>query len=260
MGLPGKAFRLFASGPSRWRARRVPPRCVLVLGVYLADKPNLAPEIALALGQSKHRVTQRWASVGTGSHRVAEMSALTAATYETPTPKFQIINTLLASEQLSAYDHVIVADDDIELPPWFMDDYIGLQEVFGFALAQPARSLQSNVDHLVTLERHSCIARQTGFVEIGPLFSMAARAFPLLLPFDESFYMGWGLDHVWPVMLRDAGLTQGIIDITPVHHRMRPVATTYSGDVARKRMSEALQGRECIDAVAKLQPLRLYRW
>jgi hypothetical protein len=188
------------------------------------------------------------------------MRQVTFAAYDAPTPKFSIVNRLLAAEDLSTYDYVIVTDDDIELPKGFLDLFIGLQATLGFALAQPARSLQSNADHAVTVERHSCIARQTRFVEIGPLFSVASSAFDLLLPFDEAFYMGWGLDHVWPVLLQRAHMTLGVIDMVPVHHRMRPVASTYSGDTARGLMSSSLVGRETIDPSDMIHPIRKLRW
>ena len=238
----------------------MPAKRILVVGIYLRDKPNLASEIASTLVSSKHSVRHLWASVGTGSERTADMQSFTVAAYDAPTPKFSIVNRLLAAEDLSGYDYVVVTDDDIELPPGFLDIYIGLQDLLGFALAQPARSLQSNADHAVTIERHSCIARQTRFVEIGPLFSVSSSAFGLLLPFDESFYMGWGLDHVWPVLLQQVHLTLGVIDMAPVHHRMRPVASTYSGDTARELMRSSLAGRTTIEASDMIHPIKKFRW
>lgn len=260
MSTLGKIFRLVAGHPALWRARSVPAKRVLVIGIYLRDKPNLAPEIVAALASTKHMITHRWASIGRGVQRAAEMASVTVAAYDAPCPKFAIVNRMLGAEDLTEYDYVLVTDDDIELPSGFLDDFIGIQDTFGFALAQPARTLQSNADHAVTVERHSCIARQTRFVEIGPLFSIASPAFELLIPFDESFYMGWGLDHVWPVLLGRAHLTLGVIDVTPVHHRMRPVASTYSADAARERMIAALHGRPAIDAAARVHALRHYRW
>lgn len=246
--------------PALVRALQIDPCAVLVVGVYMRDKPNLAPQIAADLGSRRHAVTQAWASVGSGDHGVAAMKALTRIELAEPTPKFTIVNRLLAMHDLRDFSHVIVTDDDIELPPGFVDRFIGLQQLYDFALAQPARSLQSNIDHPVTLESHARMARQTRFVEIGPLFSVAASAFPYLLPFDESFYMGWGLDHVWPLTLEKAGLKMGIVDRTPVHHRFRPVATTYSGQTAREQMAQCLDGRATIHADDTARVIRSYWW
>lgn len=260
MSTLGKAFRAVASVHAVHRARSVARRRVLVVGVFLRDRDNLAPEIVASTRSRRHEVVQCWASIGTGQQRAAEMRAHTALHFAQPLPKFAAVNRLLALHDLSAFDNVVVTDDDIELPAGFMDDFIGLQAHYRFALAQPARSQQSNIDHPVTLERHARIARQTRFVEIGPLFSVAAPAFQLLLPFDESFHMGWGLDHVWPAMLQQGGLTQGIIDLTPVHHRMRPVAATYSGAAARQKMAELLAGRATISQDDRSTHVRTLWW
>ena len=260
MGALGKTFRSVASQPLMWRARRLRGRRVLVVGIYLRNKTNLAPEIMAQLHSDKHRVAQRWASVGVGEERAAEMAAATVLSFAKPTPKFTIVNRILARENLAEYDYVLITDDDIELPDGFLDDFIGVQETLCFALAQPARTLESNVDHPVTQERHSCIARETAFVEIGPLFCVATPAFGVLMPFDESFYMGWGLDQVWPLQMKDAGLRMGVIDITPVHHRMRPVASTYSSDAARQQMVADLQGRQIVADEARVGALRFHRW
>lgn len=252
----GKGFRRVMGARALWRARRVERCRILVVGVYMRDMETLAPEVALGLASRRHEVTQAWASIGTGQHGAALMQPWTRLEFAQPVPKFTVINALLAQHDLRAFTHVVVSDDDIEFPPRFLDDYIGLQEHYGFALAQPARSVQSNIDHRVTRERHSRMARQTRFVEIGPLFSVAASAFPVLLPFDESFYMGWGLDHVWPVALARAGLTMGVIDRTPIHHRFRPVASSYPQDSARARMAESLVGRETIASRDRRHPVR----
>jgi len=242
------------------RARELPPVRVLVLGVYLLDKPNLAPEIVTALQSDRHLIDHRWAAVGTGLNRKHEMGPVSVLEFTKPVNKFTIMNQLLSEIDLKNYDYVLVSDDDIELAPRFLDDFLALQAYCGFALAQPARSKESNVDHPVTRESHMRIARQTRFVEIGPLFSVSASAFDQLLPFDDEFYMGWGLDQVWPIVLERAALTLGIIDMTPVHHRMRSVATTYSGDEARKRMKDSLRGRDCIKPKDMVRAIRTIWW
>lgn len=238
------------------RARRMQPARILVVGVYVCDKPTLAADIASGFARSRHAVTQAWASLGTGPHGVADMQAWTRLALSAPSPKFAIVNELIGGFDLREFTHLVVTDDDIEFAPGFLDDFIGLQQHYGFALAQPARSAESNIDHPITRERHTRMARQTRFVEIGPLFSMAAVAFPVMLPFDESFYMGWGLDHVWPVALAQAGLPMGVIDRTPVHHRFRPIASTYSEEAARACMADCLTGRDSIAASDRRRAIR----
>lgn len=256
----GRASRLVMGGPAVWAARRQTPQRVLVLGAYMRAKPNLAPRIAADLSLSRHHVIQSWAAVGEGVHGAVEMGSWTNIEAPQPVPKFELVNRLLKLHNLRDFTHVVVTDDDIELPNRFLDTFIGLQDRYRFALAQPARTQQSNIDHPVTLESHARIARETRFVEIGPLFSVAASAFPVILPFDERFFMGWGLDHVWPVQLGRAGLKLGIVDVTAVHHRFRPVASTYSGDQARRNMDILLAQQDIITPQDKAVPVRAHWW
>ena len=260
MSHAGRLLRRLIGAPGLYMARHCAPQHVLVLGVYMRNKPNLAPKIAADLACSRHQVTQAWAALGDGENGFAEMQKLTVMALTEPVSKFVLLNRMLRMHDLSRFTHVLVTDDDIELPPRFLDTFVGLQVRYGFALAQPARSQQSNVDHLVTLESHARMARQTRFVEIGPLFSIAAAAFPVVLPFDESFYMGWGLDHVWPVLLQRAQLTLGVVDVAAVHHRFRPVASTYSGANAREHMASLLAQRDCIAPRDMQVPLRTHWW
>jgi hypothetical protein len=52
--------------------------------------------------------------------------------------------------------------------------------------------------------------------------------------------MGWGLDFVWPMLMEKAGLRMGIVDATPIAHRMRRQVTGYNYDEAARGMSEVL--------------------
>jgi hypothetical protein len=211
---------------------------VLALGVYLCDREHLAESIAAELGRSHvFQVDQRWIALGSSPIPPA-LAAVTVAQAAGPLPKFELLNRLLRGVDLDGLDHLVVADDDIALPEGFLDRYLALVERYGFALAQPARTHDSFVDHGFVERLDGLDARQTRYVETGPLFSLQRAAFPLLLPFDETPPMGWGLDFTWPVALERAGLRLGLIDATPVGHSLRkPVAyydhaSTLSGMAA----------------------------
>jgi hypothetical protein len=181
------------------------PMNILVLGVVRIDVPNLFQEIHDELHRSQHRVTQMWA--------------------EADAPKFTMLNSLWANTSWvlkRASDYVIVIDDDIQLPHHFLDRYIEVIERYDFALAQPARTSNSTIHHPIVEQQTHCIARQTRFVEIGPLFSVRADAFDLIFPFDETSPMGWGYDFAWPVQMEQAGLKMGIVDALAVDHSFRP--------------------------------------
>ena len=216
---------------------------VLVVGVYLIDREHTTSEIAAELDRSREwTVEQKWMALGVAD--VPEgLRRITAAARTTPAPKFALVNQLLASVRLDDYAFVVVCDDDISLPPRFVDSYLELVNIHGFALAQPARTHASYIDHPFVEQLAGIDARWTRFVEIGPLFSMRRDAAALIVPFDESSPMGWGYDFAWPILLEAAGLRLGIVDATPVEHTMRRTLAYYDYDPVRACMDEYLARR-----------------
>jgi hypothetical protein len=212
---------------------------VLVAGIYLADREHLACEIAAELGRSRASVEQRWIALGK-SAVPAGLEAVTVSRAQPPQPKFSLLNGLLTPAALEPFDYLLVSDDDIALPAGFLDRYLELVTRHDLALAQPARTHDSYIDHRLVEQLDGLQARRTRFVEIGPLFSIRRDAFPLLLPFDEASPMGWGYDFVWPVTMERAGLRMGIVDATPVAHSIRKPTANYSSSGASKDMKAFL--------------------
>lgn len=216
---------------------------VLVLGVYLTEKENRALATARELAASRRwQVEQRWVALGR-SAIPAELAAFTAFRQESRKAKFVLLNRLLDAVDLERYAFVLVADDDIDLPAGFLDDYLALVVRHDLALAQPARTHGSYVDHWLVEQLDGVSARRTRFVEIGPLFSMRRDAARLLTPFSEASPMGWGYDLVWPVVLEEAGLALGIVDATPVAHDLRKPVALYDDRDAAIAMQAYLAAR-----------------
>ncbi len=222
--------RLFMAWPGRKAlagdAAAVPALRVLVLGVYMADRPHTAGHLVRTLcSEPGIDVSHRWVALfGDSSDR--ELARATPLPMQAPAPKFSLINRLLEGVDLECFDHVVVVDDDIFVRKGFLGGFLSLQRRLGFAVAQPARAWHSHFDHSLVLRRPWLAARQTRFVECGPLVSFDREAVRLLLPFDAENEM-WGMDLVWPLALERAGLSMGIIDATPVDHSFRGQATTY---------------------------------
>jgi glycosyltransferase involved in cell wall biosynthesis/TolA-binding protein len=207
---------------------------VLVAGVYLANQENTAEHIVNEMKGSKyHAVSQKWAALF-GNAVPENVKAVTALGSAEAVPKFVLLNKLLAGEALEKYDYILLCDDDIWLPPDFLDTFLFLQERYDFAVAQPARTHNSYIDHPFVEQLDGLIARRTLFVEIGPLVSIRRDAFSSLLPFDESSYMGWGYDFVWPCIIEKMGLRMGVIDAVPVDHSLRRPVKNYNYDAANK--------------------------
>jgi hypothetical protein len=231
-----------AAGGARRRiaalAQTIPPRDVLVISLH-------GPETALydaalaELGRSRHRV------------RLA-----TGSTGELTDGKFQNANTLLHG-RLPA-DWVLVMDDDVSLPPGFLDGFIALCERLGLDLAQPAQTLASHAAWHSARRAPFAVARETNFVEIGPLTAFARRAADELLPFPD-LKMGWGLDLHWAALAAQRGWRLGVIDALPVRHETRPVGHTYAGGEALEEAQRFLADRPYLDARQAGQTLRMHR-
>jgi hypothetical protein len=201
---------------------------VLVVGVYVSAMPHLAAELSKELSNSLHCVvTQAWASLGAKARDPA-LARNTTIEQHTKLAKFDLLNRLLLKVDLGSYDYILCVDDDVSVNPGFLDQYIALQQKFNFSICQPARTWTSHLDHEFVRRNPAMIARQTWFVEIGPIFSFSQDIASKLLPFNLETPMGWGYDFVWPRIVRDSGAKMGIIDQTPVDHTLRKRGALYS--------------------------------
>jgi hypothetical protein len=154
--------------------------------------------------------------------------------------KFEALNRLLP--HAAGADLVLFLDDDVQLPPDFLPQYLAFVNRLGAALAQPALTAGSYHSHPITLERKGCWARLTDFVETGPVVSMTRAFLQLVTPFPESNPMGWGLDFVWAERARQHGWMPAIIDASPVAHVYRSVGERYEKAEAWAIMEQFLEG------------------
>jgi GT2 family glycosyltransferase len=195
----------------RWRLRhairRAPRRRVLALSVERADAQNLLASTRRELLHSRHDVSLDSKTVGNAG-------------------KFENLNTLLARHSLSAYDWVLVIDDDVALPRRFLDTFLFLVEHVDLRVAQPAHRARSHAAWPVTRRRAGSLVRETAYVEIGPVTAFHASTFDVLLPFPP-LRAGWGLDAHWAAVAREHGWRIGIVDATPISHHVRRIAAFY---------------------------------
>jgi hypothetical protein len=215
-------------------------KSILVVGVYLAHQENTIEEIVKQLNQVKnYHVIQKWISLF-GDAPSQDVDAVTALKIHEQMPKFVVLNKILKAERLERYSYILIIDDDIHLSNNFIDTFLELQNKYDFALAQPARTHNSFIDHPFVEQFDGLTARRTRFIEIGPFVSIRNDVFGFLLPFDEDSPMGWGYDFVWPCLIEKAGLRMGIVDATPVDHSIRKPVKNYNYDEADKIMQEYL--------------------
>ncbi|WP_354699248.1 hypothetical protein DSM112329_04959 [Paraconexibacter sp. AEG42_29] len=171
--------------------------------------------------------------------------------------KFEHLNDQLAAHALDDHDWLLVLDDDVALPPAFLDVLIDQATRNGLKLAQPAHRLHSHAAWPVT-RRHGAGTRRTTFVEIGPVTLFHRDTFDTLLPFPQELRMGWGLDAHWAAVARDRGWPIGVVDAVPVGHTQAPAGAGYSREAAVDEARAFLAGRPYVtrDEVRSLESYR----
>ncbi len=219
-------------------ARHAPPlRRVLVLGVERPEHRALARAMRAELLRSRHDV------------HVCTRPPLARG-------KFQNLNLLLRAREggigeggnsIDDYHWLLVIDDDVQLPSGFLDRFLFLCERFSLVLAQPAHRLSSHAAWPVTRRHWRSVARETRFVEIGPITAFARATFPVLLPFPE-LRMGWGLDAHWAALARQHRWRCGVIDAVPIRHSAAPVAAAYPREDAIAEARSFLAQRPYLSA------------
>lgn len=213
---------------------------VLVIGVYLSNRQNNVDDIIDAFSDSRfYDVSQRWIALQGPASKGARH--VTMRDNVPPAPKYVLLNSLLESEDLEQFEYVITADDDIVLPRGFVDEFLFIQKKLQFCVAQPARTPNSHVDHPIVRQELDHAARQTRFVEIGPVVSFHQSAYGIVFPFDVTSPMGWGYEQVWSYEILKHEMKMGIIDNTPVDHSMRPPAAYYDMEKERERWGAFLK-------------------
>ena len=232
-------------------AAEVPRRTVLALSVYRPDSSQVEAAVK-ELRRTRHDLRLRLGSTG------AALSPLAADTAGTDLGggKFQNLNTLLEGE--GSFDWLLVFDDDVELPPHFLDRFLGVAERLDLALAQPAQTLMSHAAWRVTRRRGGSLARETRFVEIGPVTAFRRDAALELTPFPDLRY-GWGLDLHWAALARERGWRLGIVDALPVRHERSPVATAYGHEDAIEEARGFLSGRPFVRAAQAQETVATHR-
>jgi hypothetical protein len=221
-------------------ARRSPPRRrVLVLGVERPQRRALAGAIRVELARSRHDVEVRLCPPGEHG-------------------KFQNLNRLLAAHPVGECDWLLIVDDDIVLPHHFLDRLVFLAERFDFQLVQPAHRARSHAAWRVTRRRAGVVARQTPFVEIGPVTAFARTTFATLLPFPDV-RMGWGLDMHWAALARERRWRCGVLDAVAIRHSAAPAGEAYPRTAAVAEARALLAERPYLTAAEAQTTLLTHR-
>lgn len=217
---------------------------VLIIGIYLTDYDNLAIHLFEQYAKSKrHQIEQKWIAIGEAD-TPPQLAKVTIFHSKVKIPKFKLLNKILEDINIEQYDYIIFSDDDIAIHDNFIDIYVDIIEYNSLRLAQPARASHSYNVHPIVLQDKTCIARETNFVEIGPIFSLHKSIYLNLIPFPSDAEMGFGLDFIWPVIAKENNFKIGVIDIVPVDHSYRAQSKTYSSHTNLQKMNVFLANNE----------------
>ena len=225
------------------RAAAGPRRSVLVSSLYGEGSDRIVPAVE-ELRRSGHEVTL---ALGARGRALPALRDVTVAE-SLAGGKFENLNAVLEGRAPAGHDWLLVVDDDVVLPRRFLDRFVAICEALDLALAQPAQTWRSHAAWRVTRRRGGSVARQTRYVEIGPVTAFRADATAALFPFPPLRY-GWGLDVHWSALAEEHGWRLGIVDALPVRHDQAPVAAGYSHDAAIAEAREFLRDRPYVPAV-----------
>jgi len=234
------------------RAAEGPRRRVIVTSIYGDDTDRMTRTVEELRG-SRHDVEL---VLGARGRTAASLRDVTVAE-QLAGGKFENVNAVLNGRDPGAGDWLIVVDDDVLLPRRFLDRFVAICEALDFALAQPAQTWGSHAAWRITRRRGGSVARETRYVEIGPVTAFRADATAALFPFPPLRY-GWGLDVHWSALARDRGWRLGIVDALPVRHDRAPVAAGYSHEAAVAEAREFLRDRPYLPAEAAQQTVAIH--
>jgi hypothetical protein len=210
-------------------ARRIPTRRVLAVCAYRPESTRVQA-VEAELRRSRHE--PRLAFGSTEDHGGG---------------KFQNLNAVLEEAGADDEDWLLVVDDDVVLPDRFVDRMLGVCEHFDLQLAQPALTRASHGAWDVTRRRARPLARETRFVEIGPVTVLSREAAAELVPFPDLRF-GWGLDLHWAALAPSRGWRLGVVDALPVRHDLGGVASAYPHEAAVAEARSFLAEHEYLEA------------
>lgn len=176
---------------------------------------------------------------------------------EGPGRRFENLNRLIASRRLAPGTWVVVADDDALFVRGGLGSLTARMSDAHLDVAQPAHSLRSWWNSPFTIARPGIVARQTDYVEQGPVVVFTPTAVAKVFPLPETDDMGWGIEAEWYALSR-RGLRLGIVDESRIIHFQR-TASSYDAEGEMARMRERLTAAD-VESIWSLQRTRRRWW
>jgi len=213
-----------------------------------SSPPLTRPLSLLGVYSHKHAavmggIAQQAADLGASVHLWALDEQATALAQWTegvgPGPRCLLLNQLYALAPEG--NDIVVSDHDVAFARGDLARFLELFEQGGWDLAQPAQAWRgSHASYLFSRRRPWLVSRDTTFVEVGPLFAVAARSRELFLPFPD-WGMGWGVELLWWDRVQE-GARLGMVDEVSIRH-LSPLFQNYQRSTEQARLREQLDVR-----------------
>jgi hypothetical protein len=174
-----------------------------------------------------------------------------------PGTRFAHFNSLYRSKSVEKNSWVVLADDDALFVKGSLSETIALMERSGFSLAQPSHSVMGWWTSLFNIARPFSIARETNYVEQGPIVIIESSFANEILPLPEDNDMGWGIEAEW-YQAKLGRFRIGVIDKCRIAHWYRN-ATSYPAGPEMTSMKTRLSAVGA-DNVWQLQTVNGHWW
>ena len=157
--------------------------------------------------------------------------------------KWRLLSTFLNStiwnEDLKNrnYSVIMAPDDDLTMTAGSLNLFFKIFQQYNLLIAQPAVCPKSySFWHWFVGQRPNVLMRYTNFVELmAPTFATSVFNTTVRQTLGEA-YTGWGLDFVWPFLLRYPRDSIAIVDAVCVDHAKLPESgreRVYSAEMPR---------------------------
>lgn len=156
--------------------------------------------------------------------------------------RFANLNKLYNSKPVDPRAWVMVADDDTFFVRGDLASMVTLMQRAEFSLAQPGQSALGWWSYVFNIARPYLTARETNYVEQGPIFIADPAMANEILPFPEDDSMGWGIEANW-YRIKEGRYRIGIIDRCSMLHWSKP-ATDYPTQLEKTRMRQRLRNSQ----------------
>lgn len=207
----------------RQTLHRSPRLTVLVIGIAVPSREDDIKTVVNAIAQSRHDVDILVVPMGDRG-------------------KFDNVNCAISQVDPEKYDWVIVTDDDITTPTGLLDECLFLAMKLDLKIFQPAHRFHSFCTYRINQRHWNTLARETCFVESGPMLGFHRSTFRSLFPFP-ALRWAWGIDVYWSDLARCLGWKIGVVDAVPVRHKRR-IGRSYGQVVAIEQARGFLRERK----------------